>query len=88
MLCKLDWNLRDVEEALKKRTRVGVDGERTTDVFKESPLLKDIITVHGALHRNIALESLNFRDGDRITFEVENGSEQPEVEDTEEQQEE
>ena len=75
-------------EAYKGRRTAGNVGFTIASVYKESHTFQDYHLVTDGLHGNITLESMDFRDGDCITFELQNDSEQPEVQDTEEQQEE
>ena len=59
-----------VKEFKKTRT-AGNDGSRTVRVWKESHTPRDHFCVTDALYGNITVESMDFRDGDQITLEVE-----------------
>ena len=92
MICRLDWTLKDVVEAYKETRPVGdlLSSLEIAKIEKESPRFPYSYPVMDCLNGNITLESLDFRDGDRITFGigVDYDDEQTDAEDTEEQEEE
>ena len=75
-------------EAFKKTRTPGNGGFKIVRVWKESNSPRDYFSVTDCLVGKITVESLDFRDGDRITFEVEGNGEQQEVEGNERSQEE